>query len=160
MRSLQRSATQRCRELTARAVAGGKSSPAGKMGHTYVKPWATPPPCTLGSSHNSNRQEKELPLHFLASRQSQSPFPPMRGNDCQAGAASLPAISPPASFQLCRKRAKANYGTVLEPKILQGTKTKCFEVPGTQLNHCPRCIMSNPVSPGMQCHCKAAILPK
>lgn len=77
--SLQRTTTQWCKELAAGWVLGGVN-PAHQASWAIhiLRPWATPLPCTLGSSHNSNRQEKGTSSHFLASSQSQSPFPPSR----------------------------------------------------------------------------------
>lgn len=90
-----------------------------------LRPWAIPPPCTLGSSHNSNRQEKGTSSPLPGQQPKPESLPTQqatRGNVCQAGAAAQSGVSPPVSSQLCRKRAKSNYGMVLETKILQGTK--------------------------------------
>lgn len=88
-----------------------------------LRAWATPPPCTLGSSHNCNRQEKGTSSPFPGQQPKPEPLPTqqaIRGSVYQAGAASLSGVSPPVSSQLCIKRA--NYVPVLETKILHGTK--------------------------------------
>lgn len=104
-----------------------------------LRAWATLPPCTLGSSHNSNRQEKGTSSPFPG--QQPEPLPTqqaMRGNVYQAGAASLSGVTPPVSSQPCRKRTKSNYGPVLETKILQGTKNA-----GAQLKNSTRRVTSD-----------------
>lgn len=87
--------------------------------------WVTPPPCTLGSSHNSNRQEKGTSSPFPGQQPKPEPLPTQqgrRGNVYQAGAASLAGVSPPVSSQPCRKRGKIKLWSSIGDKNIAGHK--------------------------------------
>lgn len=106
--------------------------------------WATSPPCTLGSSYNSNRQEKGASFSpFPGQQPKPEPLPTQqapRGNVHQAGAASVRCLSSciiPATQKKGKNQTKEQYR---RQEYCRVQKTICFEVPGTQLKNSTRCL--------------------
>lgn len=125
------------------------------------RPRATAPPCTLGSCHNPNRQEKGTSSPFPARRQSQSPFPPSRWwegmftkqeqHHCLSSCI-IPAMQKKGKTKLWSSIGDKNTAGHKKPYALKSLVLSWKTVHGVE------CLTE--FSSGMQYYCKVAILPK